>query len=207
MNKTAQAMFGLSFLTISFGTVAGYHHTHLREQRGNEIITIAKGESDRLSTSCHLVYVRATLPFLDNGYLQGTVTLQEVEDCSKIKGRNNYICTVTFSEFPEIPATLKVYAPTLKEKTTVDELITACQHNPEQNPSRCDTNDVLILEQLSLAQKYKEDYQLNKKCEPFDLSCLPRVYIDGVPGIGAAPTISLHNVVFYGRKNDSETLY
>lgn len=141
-------MLGLTFISASLGIAVGSHHTHLREQRGKEI---------EAQTNSALTYVPATLPFSDNGYLRGTVTPQEIE-CLRIPERNrrNYRCSISFFEFPEIPASLEVYVPKNKGGT-VDDIIAVC----EEKPKLCNNYDVQILEHLSIVQKAKHPVYLN----------------------------------------------
>lgn len=149
MNKTAQAMLGLTFLSTSFGAVVGYHHTNLREQRGKDIETLSNGA---------LTYVPATLPFLDNGYLEGVATPKETS-CQSAQQRYYYICTTTFVEFEEPEASLKVYVP-IKGEKSIDELLAAGASIPaaRQHPR------YQMLETLADAQKLQ--MQVSLKATP-----------------------------------------
>lgn len=141
-------LVGVTFLTLSVGAVVGYHHDNLRKQRGEQIEEQTKGV---------LKYIPSSLPFLDRGYLESSVTPKEIY-CSKILKRTSYFthcCTITFFEFPEIPVSLWEAAPTLEEQT-VDDLIAAC----EEKPKLCNNRNVQILEQLSRAQKTQQQVYL-----------------------------------------------
>lgn len=187
MNNTVQAMLGLTFLTASLGVVVGYHHTHLREQRGKNIETISNGA---------LTYVPATLPFSDNGYISGALTLQEVQCWEKPEIRrernNNYICTATFFELPTVYASLEGYAPIiLGGEFNIDNLIAACSDEIENDRYKiCDEHDSKILSMLSIAQRLQKDWE-SSPCEITGPHNPPAVYIKGVPELGELSRISL----------------
>ncbi len=196
MNETAQAILGLSFLSVSFCAVVGYHHTNLREQRGKDIETL---------TNSVLTYVPATLPFSDNGYISGVLTLQEVQCWEKPEIRrernNNYICTATFFELPTVYASLEGYAPIiLGGEFNIDNLIAACSDEIESDTYKiCDEHDSEILSMLSIAQRLQKDWE-SSPCEITGPHNPPAVYIKGVPELGELSRISLDYVDSFGAR-------
>lgn len=145
MNNTIKTVLGLSFLSVSLGVTVGYHHTHLREQRGKDIETLSDGA---------LTYVPARLPFLDNGYLEGYATPREIS--CQLAQREYHLCTVTFVEFEEPTISLKVYAP-IKEEKNVDSLIAVASSFPDSSHQ--------MLEMLATAQKLERQVYIKARPE------------------------------------------